>query len=499
MACLRRLSAALFLCFAPLVAALAQTATSPVPGPGSAAPGSAAVPLEAFRKAGIPATDVTLYAVAVDQNEPRIAHNADQAFVLASTTKLVTSLAALDLLGPAFRWRTAAYLNGTLSDGTLNGDLLIVGGGDPMLRSDKLQAWFAQMQKRGLKAINGNILMDRSRFSFGDKDHVNTPKPDWRNPHHAHPDALVIDEGMLQVSISGGPQGKLIQVLPAIEGFEIADQTRTVARCALVRLPVSVDFEEASQNRKLLITGDWAADCPEHHVETHPWDQAAFSAAAIAAAWKKAGGTLSGTVMEAPPPPKPVRGKRAARAAKPRKPFLVLESKPLLDSVRESNKWSNNLVSRHLMLSLSKGFPRQAATLVSAQETLRQWLQARGYAPEDITLENGSGLSRMERAKARSLATLLRDAWYTRYDKDFKSSLPVVGVDGTMGNRLKRSAATGKAMIKTGTLNDARSVAGYVTDRHQKTWAIVAIVNHANAGRAVAALDSFIEWVHAGP
>ena len=129
---------------------------------------------------------------------------------------------------------------------------------------------------------------------------------------------------------------------------------------------------------------------------------------------------------------------------------MVLDSKPLLDSVRESNKWSNNLVSRHLMLSLSKGFPRMSATVPGAQEAMRQWLQTKGFAPADVTIENGSGLSHGERAKSRAMATMLRDAWYTRYDKDFKTSLPIVGVDGTMGSRLKRSAATGKALIKTG-------------------------------------------------
>jgi serine-type D-Ala-D-Ala carboxypeptidase/endopeptidase (penicillin-binding protein 4) len=227
-----------------------------------------------------------------------------------------------------------------------------------------------------------------------------------------------------------------------------------------------------------------------------------FSSAAILAAWKKAGGQLTGSVLEAPPPLPAIKTKRtnrAPKAPKPRKPFLTLESKPLFESVRETNKWSNNLVSRHLLLSLSKDFPRATATLKNAQETLAQWLLLKGISAEDMTIENGSGLSRNERAKAATLASLLKEAWGSKYEKDFKASLPIAGVDGTMGSRLKNALASGKALLKTGTLTDVRSLAGYVTTKENKTYAVVAIVNHPQASRAVPALDGFIEWLQAGP
>ncbi len=461
-----------------------------------------AAPFEAFRRVGIPLADVSLYAVPVEQGEPVIAHNAESPFVLASTAKLLTAMAALDILGSSYRWRTTAFLNGQFVDGVLTGDLLIVGGGDPMLSSDKLVSWFQLMQKRGLKQIVGNIVLDRRQFAFVEGDHLNTPLPAWHNPHHAQPDALVIDEGVVKVNIGPGPQGKTILLEPAIEGIEIVDQTKTLAKCSAVRKTVEIEFDESSQNHKLVVNGEWAQDCPTYRLATSPWDHTEFSRAAILAAWLKAGGKLSGGVVEAPPPAKPVKSRRpikAAKTPKPRKPFLVLESKPLVESVRETNKWSNNLISRHLLLSLSKGFPREVATLKNAQQVLAQWLLQKGITAEDVTLENGSGLSRNERAKARTFAVLLKEAWSAKYHKDFTDSFPIVGVDGTMSGRLKRSLATGKALIKTGTLNDVRSVAGYVTTKDNKTYVMVAIVNHAHASRAVPALDAFIEWLQATP
>ncbi len=459
-------------------------------------------PFDAFRRAGIPLADVSLYAVPVEQGEPVIAHNAESPFILASTAKLLTAMAALDILGPSYRWRTTAFLNGQLVEGVLTGDLLIVGGGDPMLSSDKLVSWFQVMQKRGLKQIVGNIVLDRRQFAFAEGDHVNTPVPVWHNPHHAQPNALVIDEGVVKVNIAPGPQGKTILLEPAIEGIDIVDQTKTIARCSAVRKPIEIEFEESSQNHRLLVSGEWAQDCPPYKLATSPWDQTEFSRAAILAAWIKSGGKLSGAVVEAPPPVKPVKSKRpmkAAKTPKPRKPFSAIDSKPLVESVRETNKWSNNLISRHLLLSLSKDFPREVATLQNAKQVLAQWLLQKGITAEDVTLENGSGLSRNERAKARTFAALLKEAWSAKYHKDFKDSFPIVGVDGTMGSRLKRSLATGKALIKTGTLNDVRSVAGYVTTKDNKTYAMVAIVNHPHASRAVPALDFFIEWLQATP
>lgn len=457
-------------------------------------------PLDAFRRAGIPLSDFTLYAIAIDQVQAKIAHNGETPFILASTTKIATSLAALDILGPAFKWRTEAFTNGLLANGTLAGDLLIVGGGDPLLTSERLVAWFTQLQKRGLRDIAGNIVLNRQRFASEAKDHANTPVPDWRNPHHALPDAFIVDEGILKLVISAGIDGKLMMLTPAIDGIEIVDQSQTATRCSAIKNPLTADFDQTANNRKLILSGEWAKDCPSMTIEALPLSHSDFSAAAVLAAWKNAGGTITGSVIETPPPPKITKPNRqrasAANRIRIRKPFAVLESAQLFDAIKKVNKWSNNLVTRNLMMSLSPNFPRETATLPKAQTAIKEWLQTKGFSSDDINIDNGSGLSRTERGKSRALATLLRDAWYSRVDKDFKASLSVAGVDGTMGGRLKRSGAAGNALIKTGTLNDTRAVAGYVTTKSNQVYAIVAVVNNANAYRALGALDGFIDWIY---
>jgi serine-type D-Ala-D-Ala carboxypeptidase/endopeptidase (penicillin-binding protein 4) len=455
-------------------------------------------PLDAFKRAGVSTDGVGLYALALDQTVPKYAHNAETALILASTTKVMTSVAALDMLGPAFKWRTNAFLNGKLESGVLAGDLLIVGGGDPLLDSTKLTAWFAQLQKRGVKEIAGNIVLDRQRFALNDKDHLNTPKPDWRNTHHALPDALAIDEGTLRVKVANVADTKVISFDPALDGMDVVDQTKVVPRCAAVKAPIAVEFDESTSNKKIVVTGEWAKDCSPVVVEANPFDMQTFSAAAVLAAWKSAGGTLTGQVIEAPPPIviKPKRGAKAPRATKARKPFATLESKQLLDAIKQVNKWSNNLISRHVLLTLSPGFPLVPATLPAAQKSIANWLQTKGFSEADLNVENGSGLSRNERGKPRALAELLRDVSFSKIDKVFRSSLSVAGLDGTMGGRLRRADMAGKALLKTGTLTEVRALAGYVTSKSGQVYAIVAIVNHPNATRAVPAIDAFVEWVY---
>ena len=127
---------------------------------------------------------------------------------MASTTKIVTSLAALDLLGPYYRWHTSAYTLGTLADGKLVGDLLIVGGGNAQLTSAALAGWFKRMHDQGLHEIDGDIVLDRYAFQLTPADHVGTPMQSAGEPRHVWPDAMTLDEGVLGVVVQPGRGGR---------------------------------------------------------------------------------------------------------------------------------------------------------------------------------------------------------------------------------------------------------------------------------------------------
>jgi serine-type D-Ala-D-Ala carboxypeptidase/endopeptidase (penicillin-binding protein 4) len=175
-------------------------------------------------------------------------------------------------------------------------------------------------------------------------------------------------------------------------------------------------------------------------------------------------------------------------------PSFVVTSPPLVEVVREINKFSNNVMAQQLFLTLPlQRAPGLPASAESAREHLRRWLAERtGELPMDTVIDNGSGLSRESRLSAALLARVLALAYDSAVMPELMSSLPVNGVDGT----LKRSrASAGRAHLKTGSLRDVAGRAGYVLSDSGRRWVLVAIINHPNANAARPALDALVQWV----
>ncbi len=459
--------------------------------------------VEALGQAGLPIGSLGLFVQAVDQPLPLLALHAEEKFVLASTTKVVTTLAALDLLGPAYRWRTEARLMGELAGGRLLGDLLIVGGGDAGLGSEDLLHWFAELQAKGVREISGNIILDRLAFQLTDQDQALVPRPGPDRPHHNWPDALSLNDGVLRLQVEPA-SGKLagLSLQPPLAEVTLVNEVRMGRGCvakAKWEEPVGDDFR-----RQLRVTGSWGKSCGQHSQAFALMSETDLTARAVGALWTQAGGLLDGHVIERAAIPadssvvtKLGRGgkARSSEAAA----FATLYSKRLPLIVHEINKTSDNMAARALMLSLAAGFPAKAATPMAALARMEQWLRTRGVLSGDIEVDSGSGLSRAERGKPRAMVQLLRQAWNDRNSRWFVDSLPIAGVDGTIANRLRSGPATGKAFLKTGSLLDVRSIAGFVRARNGRIYAISALINHPDAPSGTAVLDALVVWLAEQP
>jgi len=166
--------------------------------------------------------------------------------------------------------------------------------------------------------------------------------------------------------------------------------------------------------------------------------------------------------------------------------------------VRDINKFSNNVMARQLFLTMGAelgGSPGQAQ---KAARVINDWVAEKKIRAPELELENGSGLSRLERISPAHLAQLLQAAWRSPVMPELVSSLPVVAADGTMKKRLRGERVAGRAHIKTGLLSDARSIAGYVLDRSGRRHVVVMLINHPRAPEADAAMDALLEWVYDG-
>jgi len=443
-----------------------------------------------LRASGLPLASFGAFVRTVDGDAPLVAVNPEGSYAMASTTKLVTSLAALDLLGVDFRWRTFAFLRGPLVDGTLLGDLLIVGGGDARLSSAELRDWFAQLRAKGLKRIAGDIVLDRYAFDLSEGDFANTPPPSTRRAYHVRPDAFAIDEGLLHVGIDPARGGKAAVALePPLAGVRVVNKVAMRGGCT-----ASARLVENAAGSRVDVAGSWSNACGHRELELVPQAPALFTTRALAGLWAEAGGSLSGSVIERPRRP----GASLIPAGPdgtPQLPWAVHLSEPLPVVLHEMNKSSDNVTARHLMLALSRGFPLRAATLPQAQARMHEWLLRQGLAADDVQVENGSGLSRGERARPRALAQLLANAWHAPRLREFLLSLPVAGMDGTLQHRMQGTAAEGHAFLKTGTLLDTRALAGYVQAASGRMYAVALMVNHPEAARATPALDRVIEWI----
>ncbi|HMS78502.1 MAG TPA: D-alanyl-D-alanine carboxypeptidase/D-alanyl-D-alanine-endopeptidase, partial [Burkholderiaceae bacterium] len=204
-------------------------------------------------------------------------------------------------------------------------------------------------------------------------------------------------------------------------------------------------------------------------------------------AWQAAGGAWSGRAV-------------VERGVDPSLPALAQWTSPrtLAEVVRDINKFSNNVMARQVMLQTSADpVARRPATLERARRTVTAWLERKGLRSPELVIDNGSGLSRLERISAASMARLLVDAARSEQAAPFVDSLPVAGVDGTMKGRLRDEPVAGRARIKTGSLYDVRSIAGYVDAASGRRYAVVMLVNGPRAPGSGPAQDALIRWVHA--
>ena len=179
------------------------------------------------------------------------------------------------------------------------------------------------------------------------------------------------------------------------------------------------------------------------------------------------------------------------------KPFAAFESQSLSEIVRDVNKFSNNVMARQLYLTLGAELASAPGSTLKAERAIRQWLAAKQMNFRELVLENGAGLSRIERMSARSMADLLLAAHASPLMPELLASLPLVAVDGTMRRRLKNADVAGQAHIKGGTLAGVRAIAGFVFDNRRRMIVVVCIVNHARAAEARPMQEALLQWVYA--
>jgi len=173
------------------------------------------------------------------------------------------------------------------------------------------------------------------------------------------------------------------------------------------------------------------------------------------------------------------------------------DSQSLSEIARDINKFSNNVMARQLFLTVSAELLKLPGNPERSARAVKTWLADKKLGGDELVMENGSGLSRLERISAGSLGRMLVAAYRSPVMPEFMASMPLVAYDGTMRRRLKTRDVAGQAHIKTGSLNDVRSIGGYVLGASGRRFAVVCIVNHTNLEGVQALQDALLQWVYA--
>ena len=460
-------------------------AAAPLPAHAQALPEPV---LQALAQARLSATSLAVAALPLHNDAVPWGWQPARVMQPGSSMKLVTSIVALDRLGPNHRAFTELRTAAPLVDGTLRGDLALVGGGDVELGLPQLWGLLVELQHAGVRRIQGQLLLDRTRYRPARPD-VGVPpfdaSPEF--PYNVIPDALNLAGSLLPLELRATETGVEATTVPRLPGVRFENRMSLVdARCQ----DWDDHWKPAAEQREgatltFTLQGAFPRNCTTR-TELQLLDRTELAERLFRQVWEGLGGTWDGRAVEqAAPANARVLARRVGR--------------PWGELLRHQNKQSDNAWTRVLYLEL--GAARSAAepgknTADLAAQTVREWFAEQGIPSEGLVMDNGSGLSRSERISPQQMARLLVAASRGRHAADFTMSLPTVGVDGTMRNRIKSSPATGWAHMKTGTLRNVVALAGYVSDPQGRPWAVAMMINDdegASRGRPV--LDALVDFI----
>ncbi len=364
----------------------------------------------------------------------------------ASNVKLVTTAAALAILGPEHRYLTRLYAPaGGVKATSIDGDLYLRGGGDPALGTADLYQLASNLRALGITKITGGLVLDTSQF---DRDEL-PPGFDQKTElaaYRAPGGALSVDTGTFTVHIRpGSTVGAAIQTVqePRVPAIRVVNEATTATgRRSLLK----VDMSQDDGGLVVTLSGTLGQDSGPVAYRYPVIDPSTYTGQVFQQMLQRCGIKLGKTAV------------KSATIPKDAEALTLVRSAPLSVLVRGVNKQSNNYLAEHILKTLDPATPQ---TYAGGLARVHAWIREQGL-PGDFRMTNGSGLYDTNNFSARQLAELLvQQHKDVRVSSDYLASLPIAGIDGTLHNRMKDPTTARLVRAKTGTLSNAISLSGY--------------------------------------
>jgi D-alanyl-D-alanine carboxypeptidase/D-alanyl-D-alanine-endopeptidase (penicillin-binding protein 4) len=406
-----------------------------------------------------------------------VARDADRAMSLASNAKLLTSAAALGVLGGGFRWRTAVYGAEPDDKGAVAGELTIRGRGDPMLTAADLEALAADVAARGVRSVD-RLVIDAGYFD----DAVDPPhfadQPGETASFRAPVAGFGVARSAITVTVVAEPGGAARIALdpPAADYVKLINKGTTSVTRGRTRLVI--DVKPRPDHLEITVSGQIRWGEGSWDVRKRVADPLRFAGEVFRRALAEHGVK--------------VKARAIGRGAVPATAKLLAahDSPPLADVLRQMNKLSDNYLAESVLKTLGAETRTTTgpATWADGRAALHAYLASIGMPESGYRADNGSGLFDATEVSARQLTTLLRAAYSDfRVGPDLIASLPVGGIDGTLARRWRGRPASGRVRAKTGTLDKVTTLAGYfaIDGHHPLGFAI--LVNDIPPGQRASA------------
>ncbi|HFE46059.1 MAG TPA: D-alanyl-D-alanine carboxypeptidase/D-alanyl-D-alanine-endopeptidase [Nannocystis exedens] len=416
----------------------------------------------------------TIGVVVIDtaNGEVLYSRNPDTPVNPASNIKLLTTAAALSILGPEHRYVTRLFVRrDALRGDTIHGDLYLKGGGDPWLVTGDLYELAGDLHALGVRRITGGIIIDSSAFDRDELPPVYDQKDEFAS-YRAMSSAASVNFNTFVVHMYPGSalgQAATVSLDPALPSITLQSKTATVeGRRNQALVSREIDREGGLS---LNFSGSLGIDAAVAHFRYPVADPSKNAGAILALVLGQRGIRIGkGAIRKATVP-------KGARA------LLSRASRPLSALCRGVNKHSNNFMAEQILKTLDLHDERPA-TFEGALARVREHLEGLGIESEGLQLKNGSGLYDANRITASQLAQLLVATYNDfRVSSDFLASLPISGVDGTMRRRLRDSAATRYVRAKTGTLNESSALSGYAGAPSRPPIAFSILIGEISRGK----------------
>ena len=433
----------------------------------------------------VPHDTLSVNVIDLDSGETLLAWQDQVSRNPASTMKLVTTLVALDVLGPSYRWQTEVHALGEITDGRLDGDLLLKGYGDPYLVTERVWQMIRRIRQAGIRDVSGDLLLDDSYFDVLPHD----PGEFDRQPLRAYnvaPNALLMNFKVVRYWFEPDHAANAVRVTldPALENLHIENRlTLAKSSCRGYRRGITITPSENLDT--MIFDGRFPNGCRRYAMDRTALSHGAFSYGLFASLWKESGGVFEGSW-------------RKAVAPETGEVLISFSSPTLIEIIALVNKHSNNVMARQLLYTLSAETHGAPGTEQGGLQVISDWLGREIPGADSVRLENGAGLSRETRISARDFGSILRYAWQQPYMPEFSSSLALSGHDGTLRERFDDGNLTGQAHLKTGSLDHVAAIAGYMQSRSGRRFAVVMLQNYEDIHRGPGeeAQTALLQWLY---